>query len=303
MIRGIGINADSGRIDGNLDILRADLQKFEEAGFDYAEIAAHSLDVIIHGEVVRERLAEVRKLVSEFRLKYTLHGPDPVNLMDPEHGSLHEKVLRASLEVAAEIGAEVLVYHCGHLPRVPWLPDASPELEAERAQWEREALARLGERAQELGVTICVENALFSRDEFRPGDPCWAARVDYVVDHVRQVGHSSVQMCLDVGHAYIAGNILGFDLVEAVRSARPYVRHLHLHDNFGLAEPVPHSKAINNLPFGFGDLHRAPGEGSIPYHLINADLRACDAVALVELNPRYQNPQKLRQIVESLVQD
>ena len=75
MIQGIGINADSNRTDGNLAVLREDLAKFQEAGFDYVEIAAHSLDVIIHGELIPNRLREVSKLVKAYGLKYTLHGP------------------------------------------------------------------------------------------------------------------------------------------------------------------------------------------------------------------------------------
>ncbi|HHT73041.1 MAG TPA: sugar phosphate isomerase/epimerase [Firmicutes bacterium] len=298
MIQGIGINADSNRTDGNLAVLREDLAKFQEAGFDYVEIAAHSLDVIIHGELIPNRLREVSKLVKAYGLKYTLHGPDPTNLMDPEYGSLHEKVLRASLDLAGELEASVLVYHCGHVPRR--FGEATWDRILERKKWEQESLVRLGDRAQELGVTICVENALYTPGDYSPEDEFSAARVDQLIAHIAEIGHPNVKICLDVGHAHISANVLGFDLATAVRKAKPYIRHLHIHDNFGLFEPIAHTSNINRLPFGFGDLHLAPGDGNIPYHLLNADLRDCAAVALVELNPRYQNLEKLRSIVENL---
>lgn len=301
MIQGIGINADSNRIDGNLSVLAEDLQKFLEAGFDYVEIAAHSLDVIIHGKLVPSRLKEVKKLLSSFNLKYTLHGPDPVNLMDPVYGSLHEQVLSSCLELGSEIEAGILVYHCGHVVRPPGMDDGAYAAKyAERQAWERDALSRLGDRARELGITICVENALYTPEVFSPGDPFSAARVDHLVSHVQQIGHGSVQICLDVGHAHISANVLGFDLTAAVRQAQPHVRHLHLHDNFGLFDPGQHRGAINQLPFGYGDLHLSPGEGNIPYDVLKADLRACAAVALVELSPRYQTPERLRSTADYL---
>src|SRR5690554_803332 len=107
----VGINADSSRIDGQLPLLKQDLEKFSDAGFDWVEIAAHSLDVIIFGELQKERLQEIKKLLGAFNFGYSLHGPDPVNLMDPNFPDLQEKVLRSCLELGAEIGASILVYH------------------------------------------------------------------------------------------------------------------------------------------------------------------------------------------------
>ncbi|MGI6149121.1 MAG: sugar phosphate isomerase/epimerase [Firmicutes bacterium] len=292
MIQGIGINADSGRIDGRLDVLEADLRKFAEAGFEWVEIAAHSLDVLVHGSLIPSRLHEVKRLVSSFDLKYTLHCPDPTNLMDRVFGELHKQVLHACLELAAEIEAPIVVYHCGQ-------PD-SPEEEAELCKREREALAELGQRAQTLGVTICVENALLSPFTFPERTGFSAARIDHVVGHIEEIAHPSVKLCLDIGHGFIAANVLGFDLAEGLRRAQPYIRHLHLHDNFGLYNPNSGGKIINSLPFGFGDLHRAPGDGSIPYAALTDDIRACEAVALVELNPRYQTPERLRRMLGDL---
>ena len=120
-----------------------------------------------------------------------------------------------------------------------------------------------------------------------------------MVGHIEEIAHPSVKLCLDIGHGFIAANVLGFDLAEGLRRAQPYIRHLHLHDNFGLYNPNSGGKIINSLPFGFGDLHRAPGDGSIPYAALTDDIRACEAVALVELNP-LPTPERLRRMLGDL---
>ena len=302
MIMGIGINADSTRVNGQLSVLQEDLEKFQAAGFGWAEIAAHSLDVIIHGELRKERLQEVKKLLQCFDLRYTLHGPDPVNLMDPHYGGLQEKVLRCCLELGAEIGASVLVYHCGGVPKEMLLKAFAQdrrelaELSLDLQRQEQEALRRLGDRARELGLTFCVENSLYIPYAFQDQVRFSGARIDHLVSHVKEIDHANVQICFDVAHGHISANALGFDLAEGLRLAKPYIRHLHLHDNFGLPNVPTASKTIDNLPLGFGDLHMPPGWGNIPYDKLAADLKDCQAVALVELDPRYQTPEILRQV-------
>lgn len=306
MIHGIGINADSGRINGDLAVLRADLEKFHEAGFEWVEIAAHSLDVLLHGKLVQTRLQEVKKVLAPFNFKYTLHGPDPINLMDRDYPELQEQLFTSCLELAAELGAGIFVYHCGgpskeQLARAILLEDPSAaQVSPDLQKQEQDALYRLGERARELGVTICVENSLYVPYSTGSEAQFTGARIDHLVQHVTEISHDHVKICFDIAHGHISANILGFDLVEAFRLAKPYIRHLHVHDNFGLPNQPTAPKAIDNLPFGFGDLHLAPGRGNIPYEKLIDDIKACPAVALVELNPRYQTPPVLKQIVEDL---
>lgn len=298
----VGINADSSRIDGQLPLLKQDLEKFSDAGFDWVEIAAHSLDVIIFGELQKGRLQEIKKLLGAFNFGYSLHDPDPVNLMDPNFPDLQEKVLRSCLELGAEIGASILVYHCGGVPNEslikafiqdkPELAEVSQDLQKR----EQEALFRLGDRAKELGITICVENSLHIPYAFQDQVRFSGARIDHLVSHVKEIGHDHVQICFDVAHAHISANALGFDLAEGLRLAKPYIRHLHLHDNFGLPYVPTAGKTIDNLPLGFGDLHMPPGWGNIPYGRLNKDLKECQAVAVVELNPRYQTAEILPQV-------
>jgi hypothetical protein len=57
--------------------------------------------------------------------------------------------------------------------------------------------------------------------------------VSNILRQLEAVDHPNVGMCLDFGHLYLASNMLGFNYMEAVAEAAPWVRHLHMNDNFG----------------------------------------------------------------------
>ncbi|MDK2816893.1 MAG: hypothetical protein PWR22_1522 [Moorella sp. (in: firmicutes)] len=290
-IKGFGINVDASRLDNNLETLVRDLEYFARLGFEYVEIPVHGVGAMVAGRLLPRRVEEVRRLLARFPLRYTVHGPNPLNLMEAEKLSWQKQALQASLEFAAIIGAEILVYHGGrYLPEECFhLPGRRKNLRAAMKEkmllQEREALQELAEKAAELQVTIAVENAR----PYLDGSPyCYAEQLSLLVEQVATVGHARVGITLDVGHAYLAARYYGFAFLEAVARAAPYIRHVHLHDNFGQVSTSLEKKQAELMATGRGDLHLPAGWGEIPLAEVLALLQDYTGVVVHEIRPRYQ---------------
>ena len=320
-IKGIGINADSSRIDGNLEVLEENLAYFQRVGFDYVEIPTHGLDAILNGRLNPRQVKRIKEVLARFDLQYTVHCSDWLNLMDAKEFPLHKSIFEASIEFTSEIGAEILVYHSGRVElgneylgqaaltrELLSLPDRTLVNEQERV--ERETLAELGEFAREEGVTICVENTGPRVDEealwemarrvrvkgvdlfyrIAPGGDItlynYGGVIERLVDQVKGVGEENVGLTFDFGHAYIASRYYGFDFFDAIELARPLIKHVHIHDNFGRPAGVDR-RPIALISEGKGDLHMPIGWGGIPYREVFSRLKGYQGVVLLELKPRY----------------
>jgi len=302
MFKGIAINADESVFDGDQQALARHLERAAALGFDAVELSIGCFNIIRGGEVVERELERARALVGRYPLRYTLHGPCNLNLVrQPE---LAAQVLESCLQVAAGLGAEVLVYHSGqialHDPAHGLAP--LPDERALEGLWQREteALARFARRAEELGVLVAVEN----RDPHlwevaalaRWGRPAselvryhQGMRLDLLSAQMEAVGSPLVGMCLDVGHAFLAAPYWPQpDYLAAVRRAAPWVKHLHLHDNFGRLDDIAESMR-ERLIFGQADNHMPAGWGRIPLREVLAALAAVgySGWVVAEVAPRY----------------
>jgi len=321
-IKGIGINAHGGRLDGDLELLEHDLARFQRAGFDYVEIPIHGVDAILNGRLNPRQVKRVKEMLAKFsHLKYTTHCSNWLNLMDAEEFPLHRSIFEASIDFTSEIEAEILVYHSGKVElgdeylghaaftrELLSIPDRTFIEDQERV--ERETLAELAEVAGRKGVTICVENADPRVDEGAVWELARRVRVNGVdlfhhitsggdialynyggvieclVRQVGGVGRDNVGITLDVGHAYIASNYYGFDFLDAIALASPLVRHIHVHDNFGTPAGLDRRQIVL-IAEGKGDLHMPVGWGKIPYREVFSRLKGYEGVVLLELKPRY----------------
>jgi len=265
-VKGIGINAHPARIDGEIRKLEEDLKFFQDVGYDYVEIPVDAIDVVYRGRLLPRRLRALKELLSRFELNYTVHAPLALDLRTREDHELQLELFRASLCFTAEIGAEIFVYHYGR-------KGSDPDLEELLYQ----GISEMASYATELGVLICVENIEIDT-------------IQNVVDFVRQVAKESVGMTLDLGHGYLAAGYFGFDFLEAVRQARPYVRHIHVSDNFGrfeetrlvsyeLYKQIPYRR---RLALGKGDLHLPPGWGEVPWEEALRLLKGYEGVLTLE---------------------
>lgn len=61
MIKGIGINIDTKRINGSITRFENELAFFQSVGFDYVELPPAGLDVIYWGKIREKQVGRVKK--------------------------------------------------------------------------------------------------------------------------------------------------------------------------------------------------------------------------------------------------
>jgi sugar phosphate isomerase/epimerase len=307
-IAGIFINADGDHLSGSLAQLEADLTLFRHVGFDGVELSVHGLDVVSGGRLRRRQMDRVRAITERFDFAYTVHGPDQVNFAFPGIGvggepdaAMDRDVFIASLDFCAAVGAGVIVYHSGLIALIEAaaglgaLPD-DEELANARHR-EVAALRDLVPLAAERGVLVAMEN----RDPHpweiavlrRFGVPA-AQLVKYhagmsipaLIAQIEAVNHPNVGLTLDVGHLFLAAQQCGFDYLQAIGEAAPYVRHLHVSDNWGRLGG-PFDSLNHRIPYGEGDVHVPPGWGVIPHVDALKQLPEYEGYYVLELRPRF----------------
>jgi len=302
----IGTKIDEIRIDGNLANFRNDLERFASLGLEAVEIPVHGVDAVKNGILDRGRLKEVLEVLREFDFRYSVHSPNPLNLMDEEDFLKHYSVFQASLEFAGEVGARVLVYHAGRfIPEetfcLPLVPRRDPERERRLLEQEKGALRKLAEEFPE--VIIAVENA---RPYLFHSPYCYGERIDLLQEQVREVNRPNVQITLDTGHLFMSSRFFDFDPVEAARSVKELIIHTHVHDNFGGAIYYSQKIQTHQLPLGMGDSHMPVGWGALPFSpILSTFLHSYSGLIIMELRSRYfgnlkESKANLRQVLDSL---
>ena len=278
-IKGVGINADSKRINGRLKKFESELETLSKLGFDYIEIAPQSVDAILHGKLNPYKINDILKITKIFDVKYTIHSPDLINLKDIEHMTMQKNVLKASIDFASLLNSKIVVYHLGIFIE-------GTGLYYEQRKKEIDALKELGEYAKDKGVIIAIENTLHSAQE--------------VVDTVNSVKMDNVKMTLDFGHLYLWTKRYNEDYMKEVKVALEHTVHIHIHDNFGedptLYGYISESPEVYRLSLGLGDLHMPIGWGDIPYDEVFSLIRESgfSGVLVNEINSweRYFNAVK-----------
>ena len=288
-IAGFAINADAARVDGSPDALREELNYYAGLGFTHVEIAPHGAGAMFNGRLNKERMKGLLALLAGYPFRYVVHGPNPMNLMNMEALAVEKRMFVSTIEFTAALGAGVMVYHAGRfLPEEKFLlPGAEmPALETQKAMldMERSLLGEMGDLAAQYGVTIAVENA---RPFLDASHYCYGEFLDQLGNVIREINHPRVGITLDLGHAYLAARHYHFDLLAGVEAVAPYVRHIHLHDNFGKICASYEKKQAEMAAVGRGDMHMPIGWGEIPAGDALARLDDFNGVITLEMRPRY----------------
>jgi sugar phosphate isomerase/epimerase len=286
----IGSQINEVRIDGNLEMLRHDLDYFQNIGLEAVEIPPHGLDVIKNGRVDRKRQKDIKDILQAYDFLYTVHAPNPLNLMDGERSAIHLDVFRASLAFAMEIGAGVLVYHAGrYIPEEAFyvhpITRRTPAVEKDMLDREADLIRQLADEFP--GVTICIENAR----PYRHHSPyCYAEHLGLLKDQILRIHHENVRIAIDCGHLFMASRHGFYDPVNAVKEAAPWIGHCHIHDNFGDAVYYSEKQQTHQIPFGKGDSHMPVGWGKIPFEaILSAMMTHFSGCFIMELRSRYFN--------------
>ncbi|MHC1743905.1 MAG: sugar phosphate isomerase/epimerase family protein [Syntrophobacteraceae bacterium] len=304
----IGSKIDEVRVDGSLDALQRDLDHFASIGLDAVEIPVHGIDAIKDGKIDPRRLRESRAILSDYDFEYSVHAPDPLNLMDRDHPEMHIAVLRSSLQFTAEIGSRVLVYHAGRYVAEELFPVDGRRLLSEvgaRKLLDAE-VRQLRSMAQEFpDQLICVENA---RPYLLHSPYCYGESLESLGEIIREIDCRNVGVALDVGHLFMAAELYGIDPVSAVRNISSLIVHTHVHDNFGGVVHYHEKQQTHQIPFGRGDAHMPVGWGAVPISAILEEyLDSYTGILMMELHSRYfeytgESSFNLRRIVSDLEQ-
>ena len=281
--RSVGTNLSRLYVDG-VRGLAEDLEALKGAGPDFVEVWPQNLGVILGGDLDTTKVQIVGELLLDAELAYTVHAPLEVNLMDLTSRGLQRDVLDASFRFAKGIGAEVVVCHAGQRMGAR---DARHSM-GEQLSAERWALRAAGDLAEELGVTIAVENYYPERPILRGAVYDYSVWPSQLAEQISAVDHPAVGICLDVGHAALAAGFFGFDLIEQCCAIAPLVRHVHLHDNLQKTNLTGEPQVSEHTVYGLGDLHLPPGRGTIPLEDLFRQIDFPEAPSCcVELSPEY----------------
>jgi sugar phosphate isomerase/epimerase len=174
-------------------------------------------------------------------------GAPAVNVLHPEKARRIDSMdeIRRALEAAEHIPFRNLIVHLGERSD-GWSPRT--------IEYSITALEHLGAFARPLGVRVLVENLLSE-----PTTP------EHIVT-ILEMGHlSGVGVCLDLGHAHIAGGV-----AAAIATLGSRIASVHVHDNHGLK-----------------DEHLWPGDGTIDWPAAECALKALAAQPATVLEIGY----------------
>ena len=284
----IGAKIDEVRTDGNLDVLKRDLDAYVNIGLEAAEIPVHGLDAIKNGRLDEKRVSETVKILSRYDFTYSVHSPNPLNLMDKEDIDLHLSVFDAGLRFTEAIGSRIMVYHAGRfVPEEKFFVNGSnrvsPAEQEDLLKMERDHLIRLSESHPD--VVICVENA---RPYLEVSPYCYSENLQRLLEQIKRINRPNVKIILDIGHLFMASKFYRFDPVEAAGGVKGHIAHMHIHDNFGGSVHHYEKMQTHQIPFGKGDSHMPVGRGCVPVReILAACLDGYDGMLMMELRSRY----------------
>ena len=247
---------------------------------DCIELTPELGPVLIGGSLNLKVLKTIKSILSDFPFGYTVHCPGMQNMRDLNNLEMQHDIFRSGLDFTKEIGGMVYVAHF------------SQKSEDERVEKVfEEGMAKMADYAGKVGVVIGVENIEIER-------------VEPVLSLIGRIEHRYLQMTFDFAHSFLASKYYGYDFMESVKQAKPYIKHVHIHDNVGLYDPdrlVNKQRSLKErLTVGRGDLHLPVGWGLIPYREVFDVLKGSyDGIYMLE-NDVGQNEMFIKDTLETL---
>jgi sugar phosphate isomerase/epimerase len=287
-VRGIGFSTFSNE-DQDFEQLRRDIDKAVELGVDFVELPLFCMDVIAGGRILKEQVKRLKSAVEGRGLGVTVHGPIAANFMALLDGvqERHLEVVKAYLEISAELKAAHMVIHTGIMVK-----PASSQI-AEGYERQREALTTLGDFAKALGLILVVENVFVTSHDH------YTALPSRLAQEIKAVGHSHVWACLDFSHAAIRCHHTAADFLSEVKALAPVAKHLHIHDSFGDSTQMTTYSKSERVAYGLGDLHLPIGWGKLPWDELMSSLSFADG-AIFNLELPYMYRHALHESVEAV---
>lgn len=252
---------------GDLDALGKRIAQQVDMGANFCELNASNLDVVAACRLMPDRLNKLKNILARQKIAYALHAPIAINLMDRPHIEHHLRAAMASLELAAECNAEIMVLHPGRIHPRLWVDNANTLLSVEA-----EDLHILADRAQNLGVTIAYENLNPNRHNIAGTETSYALDLQALANQLSRINHPHLVACFDISHAQQGATLQGYDVLDKLPDLIPHIGHIHFSDSTGAPATIKWDNDGERLFFGIGDMHAAPGFGTIEFEAIAAAL-------------------------------
>ncbi|MEJ5284154.1 MAG: sugar phosphate isomerase/epimerase family protein [Brevinematia bacterium] len=274
------------------------LEFIEKIGYRAIEIRPDDFDLIECGNINEKFLKEVVKIIEVFEFEISVHVPIRLNLFNKEQRQIHEKVLISSLEICRELGSQMLVYHPGrYVDNVEFPRFGKPELSRdeknELMEMEREKISSLAKKYED--VTIAIEN---HRPYLDYSPYSYGEFIDELIFQVKKINQKNVKITLDTGHLNLSAKYHNFDIIKAIKDAKPYTSHVHLQDNHGITNFYTEKDKGEMLPFGRGDEHIVPGRGNFPFKEFFKIFNDYNGMYTIELSSRYLVKEKIKEAYE-----
>ncbi|MCF4099266.1 sugar phosphate isomerase/epimerase family protein [Maritalea mediterranea] len=259
----VGFSVGNFGQQGDLDALGKRIAEQVDLGANFCELDASSLDVVAACRLMPSRLTKLKTILTRLKIAYALHAPIAINLMDRRHIDHHLRAAMASLELAAECEAEIMVMHPGRVQPDHWADNARQFLALEA-----EDLYILADRAQNLGVTIAYENLNPNRHNMAGTETSYALDLQALAAQLERIGHPHLVACFDVSHAQQGATLQGYYVLEKLPILTPHIGHIHFSDSTGVPATIKWNNDGERLFFSIGDMHAAPGFGTIDFDAI-----------------------------------
>ncbi len=202
---------------------------FQGLEFGTSELSPENMD-----KAVRKRFRSLAEANGVALSIHFLHRDIAPASHDTDRRARHFNELNQTLELALDIGAEVVVMHPGPIDCPGVDPTQAPEsVRQESIKILTEFLADITPKAQTAGVVVTVENM-----HHVPGQVI--QNYEELLGLVEPLNNPALQITLDMGHADRSDGI-----TEAFEVFSPYLRHIHVHDSNGKRD---------HLEIGLGEL-------------------------------------------------
>jgi sugar phosphate isomerase/epimerase len=160
-------------------------------------------------------LPQYRALLQRVPGKLALHGP----FMDMAPGSPDRRINQLCLEryhqaitIAAELDIHLVIFHANFIAAIHNLEYRDGWHNRNVAFW-----TTVAQWAEEYDLTVAVENM-------------WEFDPDIIGDLLKEIAHPNLRACLDIGHAYLFGEV---PFEEWLTTLNSLIVHTHMNNNDG----------------------------------------------------------------------
>lgn len=147
---------------------------------------------------------------------FQMHGPWPTDDTTPESREVAWDYARRSVYACHLLGCKYMVIH----PQMPFGRVKTVEDPEVAKAITIDMLRFLLPDCEKYGVILCLENMPFRRQRI--------STTDRIVEVVREINSPWLQICFDTGHSHVMYENIG----DSVRLCAPYLKTLHIHDNW-----------------------------------------------------------------------